>query len=203
MKFKDFNNIDIENAVGVSPTGGDTKLLAQEASKIHFNSAVEIGTGNGFVPIYLKTLGYSCDGTDINPLAVECAKKNADRNNAKNSFYVSNLFEQVRGTYDLILFNPPFGNAGTSSNAKYLEIIKSLIPKENIIIAKLAFFFIKKQRAQLVVEFLKKVEPFLNGNGKILIWLHESEIPLAGTFKIKIVGDLGKLDVHLVLLEKK
>ena len=47
---------------------------------------------------------------DINPFAVEAAKSNARRNGAadRKEFVQSNLFESVKGRFDLIIFDPLF-----------------------------------------------------------------------------------------------
>ena len=77
MIFKDFKNIKIENSLGVSPSGKDTQFFAKHANKLNFKSALDVGTGTGLIPIYLVKNGYNCDGSDINPKAIECASNNA------------------------------------------------------------------------------------------------------------------------------
>ena len=131
MLFKDFKNIQIENMIGVSPIGKDTLMLAKNAIKLEFTNALDIGTGTGFVPIYLKICGRNCDAVDINLTAIKCAEKNALNNQIKINVKISNLFDNVEKKYDLIIFNPPFGNMGSIKSSRYLEIIKSLIPKNN------------------------------------------------------------------------
>lgn len=48
-------------------------------------------------------------GVDKNPNAVENAENNAKRNGIKNTgFAQSDLFSNVKGTFDAIIFNPPY-----------------------------------------------------------------------------------------------
>ena len=95
MIFKDFKNIEVENSLGVSPPGKDTSIIAKHASQLNFKSALEIGTGTGFIPIYLEKCGLSCQGSDINPKSIECSVENARKNDCKINFFVSDLFQKV------------------------------------------------------------------------------------------------------------
>ena len=48
-------------------------------------------------------------GVDINPKAVELARRDAELNGIKNvEFRVSDLFENVDGRFDVITFNAPY-----------------------------------------------------------------------------------------------
>jgi len=198
MRFKEFNGIDIDNEVGVSIISGDTKMIARHVAKLKFKSALDIGTGTGFIPIYLKKLGLDCAGTDINPKAVICAKKNALKNKVKINFYVSDLFEKVRGKFDLIIFNPPFGNTKSTKITRYLEAIKSIIPRNKPIISKIAYLLIKKQRRGLMTRFLKGLSGVIAENGKVIVLLHRLELDLIKDSPFKIIDRYS--DLRLVLL---
>jgi release factor glutamine methyltransferase len=66
-------------------------------------SVLEIGIGSGIQLETLKELGIkNIQGVDINPEAVEHCK------NLGFNCFESNLFENVKGKFDLILFNPPY-----------------------------------------------------------------------------------------------
>ena len=47
---------------------------------------------------------------DINPVAIEAARTNAERNGVADRirFAVSDLFDSIDGDFDLIVFDPPF-----------------------------------------------------------------------------------------------
>ena len=195
--------IDIDNKKGVSTIGKDTKLLAKHAKSLKFKSAIDIGVGTGFIPIYLRKLGLNCQGTDINPLALNCAKKNAKKNNVQVNFYNSNLFDNINEKFDLIIFNPPYGNSNPHFFNKILEIVKSFSPKENVIVSKISFQLVKKQRRILINDFLNKVNLYLNDKGQILMQLNRSEMYLVRGFTLKILDKIKVGNSHIVLLDKQ
>lgn len=191
-------NIQIDNDLGTSPVGRDTMLIAKCASKLKFKTALDVGTGTGFVSIYLTTCGFHCDGSDINPMSISCAKKNAARNKFQIHFSVSDLFKNIEKRYDLIIFNPPFGNVNSSLFSKYLEILKSMLPKENKIIAGISFRLIRKQREKLIKQFLLTCTDFLTKVGLVLILLHDSELLLLNGMKFLIVDGYDNMKLILI-----
>lgn len=192
MIYPEFHNITIDNRVGVSPVGQDTMLIAQQVAKMEFNRALEVGTGTGFIPIYLSTLIRQCEGIDINPQAITCAKENAKLNHVNVKFYLSDLFVNVSGQFDLIIFNPPYGNVRSTSWSKYLEIIKSLLPKENTLISRITYPLIRKSRRQLISLFLNQVHSVLTDSGNIVILLHHTEFDLIDGREFKVLAQLER-----------
>ena len=111
----------------------DSFLLADN---LHFKKGekvLEIGTGAGLISILAAKFGAKVVAIDINPFAVECARKNAELNGAKGiDFRVGDLFEPLKASitsdvnstdgrkrkqkeaissikkFDLIVFNPPY-----------------------------------------------------------------------------------------------
>ncbi|MEM0160759.1 MAG: methyltransferase [Thermoplasmata archaeon] len=67
---------------------------------------LEIGTGAGEVAIHCAKLGSTVTATDINDKSLKLAKSNAGK--LKIKFIKSDLFENVSGKFDTILFNPPY-----------------------------------------------------------------------------------------------
>ena len=198
MIYPDFNHITINHWLGVSPVGNDTLLIAQQVSQLKFARALEVGTGTGFIPIYLSTLSYQCDGIDISPQAIACSIENAKLNHASINFYLSDLFASVRDKFDLVIFNPPYGNTRSKIFSRYLEIVKSLLPKENKLISKLAYLAIKKSRRKLITMFLNNVSSILTNPGSIVILLHHTELDLIEQNHFQILSELGQQ--KLVLL---
>ncbi|MBU0532902.1 methyltransferase [Candidatus Micrarchaeota archaeon] len=91
----------------VYPPAEDSFMLAEAAESLQGN-ILEIGCGCGIVSLSCQNAD-SILGVDINSDAVECAKKNAEHNHITNAKFIqSNLFSGVKGTFDAILFNPPY-----------------------------------------------------------------------------------------------
>jgi release factor glutamine methyltransferase len=64
---------------------------------------LEIGTGSGIIAAGLQEIPGTCIvATDINPHASLCARE------AGIDVIRTDLFAAVRGTFDLVLFNPPY-----------------------------------------------------------------------------------------------
>lgn len=95
----------------------DTEILVEEALKtaVPGMRILDMCTGSGCILIsmvqFMKDKGIlpgACTGTDISGEALLVAKENADRYGLDLTFVQGNLFENVAGTYDLIVSNPPY-----------------------------------------------------------------------------------------------
>ena len=92
---------------GVYSPREDTFLLA--ANIPSGKRVLELGCGSGLVSLCASRKADTVLGIDINPLAIECARANAEKNKVMNcKFMESNLFSNVRGLFDVILFNAPY-----------------------------------------------------------------------------------------------
>lgn len=71
---------------------------------------LDMGTGSGVNGLLAASRGASVLAVDINPEAVSAARRNAGRNGLADRVEVrlSDVFSAVDGTYDLIVFDPPF-----------------------------------------------------------------------------------------------
>ena len=93
----------------------DTEILVEEVIKIaqKYNSPriLDLCTGSGAIAISLKKFVPSADITavDISEKALEIAKKNAEKLEAKINFVKSNLFDKLDNKkFDIIVSNPPY-----------------------------------------------------------------------------------------------
>jgi len=87
----------------------DTFLLAENLAVSGGEVALDVGTGTGLIALLMARKASFVLGVDINPLAVELAKENARRNGTENvEFRISDLFENVRGKFDVVTFNAPY-----------------------------------------------------------------------------------------------
>ncbi len=71
---------------------------------------LDMGTGSGVNAILAATRGAHVVAVDVNPHAVAAARANVERNGVADRVEVarSDLFEQVEGRFDLVVFDPPF-----------------------------------------------------------------------------------------------
>ena len=111
-KEQEFMGLTFETSVNTLIPRQDTECLVEEAMKnLHDGMAIlDVCCGTGC--ILLSLLHYSNDctgvGVDIDANAVSLAKKNAKNLGIDATFSVSDLFESVEGTFDLITSNPPY-----------------------------------------------------------------------------------------------
>jgi release factor glutamine methyltransferase len=71
---------------------------------------LDMGTGSGVNAILAASRATDVLAVDINPVAVQCARQNAVTNSVESriEFLQSDVFDRVGGTFDLIVFDPPF-----------------------------------------------------------------------------------------------
>jgi release factor glutamine methyltransferase len=71
---------------------------------------LDMGTGSGVNAILAASKAREVVAVDVSPDAVRAARHNAELNGVADRVTVreSDLFEQVEGTFDLIVFDPPF-----------------------------------------------------------------------------------------------
>ncbi|MFF9127939.1 HemK2/MTQ2 family protein methyltransferase [Streptomyces sp. NPDC014889] len=90
----------------VSPIlGGAVFAEVQEGDRV-----LDMGTGSGSLAITAAAKASEVVAVDINPDAVEAVRANAARNGVADRVQaqLSDVFSAVEGTFDLIIFNPPF-----------------------------------------------------------------------------------------------
>ncbi len=81
---------------------------------------LDVGCGIGFLGISLnKIMGASVDMIDINNRALHLTKMNLKENKAEGNVFVSNIYENVKEVYDVIITNPPI----RAGKKVYLNII--------------------------------------------------------------------------------
>ncbi|MBI4017475.1 MAG: methyltransferase [Candidatus Aenigmarchaeota archaeon] len=103
-----FKGLVLEVLDGVYVPREDTELLAETLDVKNVN-VLDVGTGSGALALFAAKTARHVTGVDIDPQAVVCATKNAELNGVTNvTFVESDLFERVRGRFDVIAFNPPY-----------------------------------------------------------------------------------------------
>ena len=96
----------------------DTEILAEKVlSEIPGSGTVgilDMCTGSGCLAVSLAVLGrkegriLNMTASDISEQAVSVAEKNARANKAPIRFVSGDLFENIEGTFDIIVSNPPY-----------------------------------------------------------------------------------------------
>jgi release factor glutamine methyltransferase len=94
---------------GVYHTSVDTELMSASVAMRPSEDVLELGCGCGAVTVLLSRHCRSAVGVDINPVAVENARHNAARLGVDNAtFALSDVFDHVEGTFDVLVCNPPY-----------------------------------------------------------------------------------------------
>ncbi|MEM3519114.1 MAG: class I SAM-dependent methyltransferase [Candidatus Hadarchaeales archaeon] len=89
----------------------DTFFLAENLEVRAGEKVLELGTGCGMLAVIAAKAGGNVVATDINPVAIECARRNAAANgvDGKIDFRIGDLFKPVKGErFNQIIFNPPY-----------------------------------------------------------------------------------------------
>lgn len=114
-KHKEFMKMKFYVDKNVLIPRSDTEILVEEAIKKAQNgqkSILELCTGSGAIAIslskYVKNIAITA--TDISEKALEIAKKNAQNllENENIKFIQSDMFQNIKEKYDIIISNPPY-----------------------------------------------------------------------------------------------
>ncbi|TMC30844.1 MAG: methyltransferase [Chloroflexi bacterium] len=95
----------------VFPPAGDGSFHRLIRDEVRPSDRVlDMGTGSGIGALLAASQSSEVVAVDINPRAVEAAAANAVRNGVAEriTFLESDVFAAVDGTFDLLLFDPPF-----------------------------------------------------------------------------------------------
>ena len=107
MKFRGYD--DYADDPDVYPPCDDSILLIRSLEVSPGMEVLEIGCGSGIVSIHAALEGARVTSVDINPKAVALTRTNAERMGAGIvEIKESDLFSNVGGRFDLILFNLPY-----------------------------------------------------------------------------------------------
>ena len=93
----------------------ETELLVDKTIKLvkkYYDRKIDIldiGTGSGCIAITLnKELNSSVVAVDVSEKALDVAKDNNKINGSDVKFYLSDVFSNIDGKYDVIISNPPY-----------------------------------------------------------------------------------------------
>lgn len=155
----------------------DSHMLEKQVRKFAIGKVLDIGTGCGIQALAALEKTKDVEACDINKEAVDYVKK------LGVNAYKSDLFENVKGKFDLIIFNPP-----------YLPLDKDEDEESRIVTTG------GENGYEVIERFLKDAKNYLNKDGIILLVFST----LSGNVN-KIIEDNGycyeKLDEKKVFFE--
>lgn len=165
QQFLDFDFLVNENVLIPRP---ETELLVEQvvcyideemSDKKNRIKVLDMCTGSGCIAISVDRLCEKADVTavDISEKALETAKENNDRNNGNVSFVKSDLFENIKEKYDIIISNPPYIPSGDME--ELMEEVRAHEPHLALDGSDDGLKFYRK--------ICKMAREFLNADGKI------------------------------------
>lgn len=101
-------SIDIAEDPEVYPPSDDSILLIESLDVIPREKVLEVGCGSGVVSIHCAKNGCYVTAVDVNPRAVELARRNSVANGTDIRVLESDVYGNVDGVFDTIVFNLPY-----------------------------------------------------------------------------------------------
>lgn len=173
----------------------DTETLVEEALKIVSPGmrVLDMCTGSGCIIVSILHNVSNVEGfaVDISKQALNVAKENAKLNEVSVLFERSDLFDNVSGTFDVIVSNPPY--IPTGEIEKLMPEVKTFEPMEALDGKEDGLYFYRK--------IVEKCSDYLNPGGHILFEIGYDQgeavstlLKDAGFAMVKVIKDLAGND---------
>ncbi len=133
------------------PISEDTVLMLRNIKC--GKNVLDMGTGSGIIAIECARRGSRVTAVDIDEIAVKKLRERAKKENLKVDVIKSDLFENIKGKFDTIIFNPPY------------------LPGDAQNILDLQWAGGGEYGDKIIIHFLEEANKFLNGKGEIYIIL--------------------------------
>lgn len=130
---------------------------------------LDVGTGSGVIAITLKKLlpNSVVQATDISLKVLETARANAKTNQVEVTFQSGNLFEPIKGKFDLIIANLPYVPA---ARWRFLDCqVRDFEPKDTIVAGRDGLKWIRR--------FCAQVGPYLNRRSIVALEIDDTHGP--------------------------
>ena len=184
----------------------DTETLVEEALKVVEPGmrVLDMCTGSGCIIISILHNAGDVTGmaVDISKQALNVAKENAKMNEVAVLFERSDMFDNVTGTFDVIVSNPPY--IPTEVIPKLMPEVRDFEPMDALDGKEDGLYFYRR-----IADECKK---YLNPGGKILVEIGYDQgeavselFRQAGLSDVRVIRDLAKNDrvVSGVLVEER
>ncbi|MEE8483907.1 MAG: peptide chain release factor N(5)-glutamine methyltransferase [Nitrospinota bacterium] len=172
----------------------ETEIMVDEILK-RFNgdsiSVCDIGTGSGCIALSLanERPSWNITAADVSEKALETAIENARRLGiTKLNFIQSDLFEKIRGKFDLITCNPPY----------IAESDKESLQKEIVRHEPHTALFAREGGLEIIKRVVTDAPLFLKGNGRLYCEIGYGQKEAVGNFfsagpweKVEFIKDLA------------
>lgn len=173
----------------------DTETLVEEALKVAKPGmkVLDMCTGSGCIIISILYHGKELEGhaSDISRHAINVAKENAKLNRVAVSFETGDLFDHIKGKYDIIVSNPPY--IRTEEIAKLMPEVQNFEPYDALDGKEDGLFFYRK--------IVEQAGDYLNPGGHLLFEIgHDqgtdvSDLMVQAGFKdVRVIKDLAGND---------
>ena len=156
----------------------DTETLVEEALKViePGMKVLDLCTGSGCIIISIlhNIMNVEGDAVDISRQALNVAIENAKLNDVVVNFERSDLFDNVTGTYDVIVSNPPY--IPTAQVLKLMPEVQNFEPMEALDGKEDGLFFYSR--------IIQECGAYLKENGKILFEIgHDQGVMVSGMLR--------------------
>ncbi|MEA4978137.1 MAG: HemK2/MTQ2 family protein methyltransferase [Methanomassiliicoccaceae archaeon] len=101
-------DILLEEDRRVYPPSEDSVFLVRCLDIVPGERVLEIGCGSGVVSLHCARAGALVTAGDINPVAVELTKRNAESNGLDIDVVETDVYSSISGKFDTIIFNLPY-----------------------------------------------------------------------------------------------
>lgn len=173
----------------------DTEVLVEEALK-QIKPGMEVldlctGSGCIIISIMKNVPQITAMASDISKQALNVAKENAKLNEVSIQFECSNLFDNLKGTFDVIVSNPPY--IRTEEIEKLMPEVRDFEPYDALDGKEDGLMFYRK--------IIEQAKPYLKSGGYLMFEIGydqgeavSSLMKQAGYEDVRVIRDLAGLD---------
>ena len=192
---QEFMGLEFQVSPDVLIPRQDTETLVEEALKVvkPEMKVLDMCTGSGCIIVSIVHNIPEVEGTatDISKQALLVAKENAKLNQVSVTFERSDLFDNVTGTYDVIVSNPPYIRTGEV--VKLMPEVQEFEPMEALDGKEDGLYFYRK--------IIKECKAYLKPGGHILFEIGYDQgeavsglLKEAGFKNVTVIKDLAHND---------